>query len=338
DLPNRFRVQDIDPVLFDHQIIDIKQYNAWEDQHLTPQQKNDIANLIYERFKDDTDLAIQNYFYVVEHTSEGVDALAGAIGARAVRSRNSQPPIKPQGISKGSNIRGIKVSWGQAKTFINDRFEALQKSVGQLPKNKLAYDGPNVNYKSSTQKPLEPTKNQIEVRKYYSGTEPENSASGSASCKVKKASGEGTKKLDESNRLNVGAGDNPRPGYRNGDINPRAEGVEVMDANNLVGIKTGSQAEVIVQNPHGYNALEGDIPRVIEPGGSLKIVGGEKKTYFSKIYKMNDEELSRYGFRLVNKGKASDDLMFGTQKTTSGDAFSEKALSKQLEVILRRLK
>ncbi|WP_315742546.1 restriction endonuclease fold toxin [Paenibacillus suaedae] len=194
DLPNRFRVQDIDPVLFDHQIIDIKQYNAWEDQHLTPQQKNDIAKLIYERFKDDTDIATQNYFFVVEHTSEGVDALAGAIGARAVRSRNPQPPIKPQGISKGSNIKGIKVNWGQATTFINERFEALQKSVGQLPKNKLAYDGPNVNYKSSTQKPLEPTKNQIEVRKYYPGTEPESSASGSASGKNKNSAGEGTPK------------------------------------------------------------------------------------------------------------------------------------------------
>ncbi|WP_268625605.1 hypothetical protein [Paenibacillus alvei] len=88
---------------------------------------------------------------------------------------------------------------------------------------------------------------------------------------------------------------------------------------------------------YGYDALEGDIPRVIEPGGSLKIVGGEKNPYFSKIYKMNDEELSRYGFKLVNKGKTSGDLMFGTQKITSGDAFSEKALSKQLEVILRRL-
>ncbi|KJB84552.1 hypothetical protein AZ66_30505, partial [Paenibacillus sp. E194] len=121
-------------------------------------------------------------------------ALAGAIGARAVRSRNPQPPIKPQGISKGSNIKGIKVNWGQATTFINDRFEALQKSVGQLSKNKLAYDGPNVNYKSSTQKPLEPTRNQIEVKKYYPGSNPENSSSGSTSGKNKNSTGEGTPK------------------------------------------------------------------------------------------------------------------------------------------------
>ncbi|WP_139070820.1 nucleotidyltransferase domain-containing protein, partial [Paenibacillus sp. KS1] len=39
---------------------------------------------------------------------------------------------------------------------------------------------------------LEPTKNQIEVRKYYPGTEPENSASGSTSGKNKNSSGEGT--------------------------------------------------------------------------------------------------------------------------------------------------
>ena len=117
-MPNRFRVKDIDPVLFDHQITDIKQYNVWEDQHLTPDQKNEIAKLIYKKFKDDTDLAVENYFYVVEHTSEGVDALAGIIGARSVRSRNPQKPSKPQGISKG-NIKEIKVNWGQAVTFIN---------------------------------------------------------------------------------------------------------------------------------------------------------------------------------------------------------------------------
>ncbi|CAH8713354.1 phage late control D family protein [Paenibacillus thiaminolyticus] len=91
---------------------------------------------------------------------------------------------------------GSTVNWGQAKTFINERFEALQKSAGQLSKNKLAYDGPSANYKSSTQKPLEPTKNQIEVRKYYPGSNPENSASGSTLGKNKKSSGEGTGKIE----------------------------------------------------------------------------------------------------------------------------------------------
>ncbi|EPY12723.1 MULTISPECIES: hypothetical protein [Paenibacillus] len=121
DLPNRFRVQDIDPVLFDHQIIDIKQYNAWEDPHLTPQQKNEIAKLIYERFKDDTDIATQNYFFVVEHTSEGIDVLAGAIGSRKgkgfVCDHNPQLHRKPQGISKGIIVFGLRTSmmhlcWG----------------------------------------------------------------------------------------------------------------------------------------------------------------------------------------------------------------------------------
>ncbi|TQR42777.1 hypothetical protein [Paenibacillus popilliae] len=178
-------------------------YNPWEDDFLAPQTKNDIANDIKRLWGSnqeggqlvDGELAAQNYLYIVDHTSEGA-ALAGGISGFKGSNRRSPPqqPIKPQGISKGSNIKEIKVNWGQATTFINDRFEALQKSVGQLPKNKLAYDGPNVNYKSSTQKPLEPTKNQIEVRKYYPGTEPENSASGSASGKNKNSSGNGTGK------------------------------------------------------------------------------------------------------------------------------------------------
>ncbi|WP_268625613.1 contractile injection system protein, VgrG/Pvc8 family [Paenibacillus alvei] len=176
-------------------------YNPWEDDFLAPQTKNDIANDIKRLWGSnqeggqlvDGELAAQNYLYIVDHTSEGA-ALAGGISGFKGSNRRSLPqqqPIKPQGISKGSNIKGIKVNWGQATTFINDRLEALQRSVGQLPRNKLAYDGPNVNYKSSTQKPLEPTKNQIEVRKYYPGTEPENSASGSASGKNKNSSGEG---------------------------------------------------------------------------------------------------------------------------------------------------
>ncbi|MDG0875578.1 hypothetical protein L5D93_25410 [Paenibacillus thiaminolyticus] len=87
---------------------------------------------------------------------------------------------------------GATVNWGQAKTVIKEGWEAFQKSAGQLSKNKLAYDGPNANYKSSTQKPLEPTKNQIEVRKSYPGSDPKNSASGSTPGKNKNSSGKGT--------------------------------------------------------------------------------------------------------------------------------------------------
>jgi phage baseplate assembly protein gpV len=320
DLPNRFRVQDIDPVLFDHQIIDIKQYNAWEDQHLTPEQKNEIAKLIYERFKDDTDLATQNYFFVVEHTSEGVDALAGAIGARAVRSRNTQPPIKPQGISKGSNIKGIKVNWGQAKTFINDRFEALQKSVGQLPKNKLAYDGPNVNYKSSTQKPLEPTKNQIEVRKYYPGTEPENSASGSASGKNKNSTGEGTSKssnqylqkpADENGTLNIGARGKPTEGAYNIDIDPKASGVHYGDATKLTNIKTGSQSKIIIENPYGYDPLNTEVTRVLSRNGEIIITGS--RSNMNKLVRTLDDK----GLKI--KGERREIPNDGSYLTTDGE-------------------
>ncbi|WP_338125203.1 nucleotidyltransferase domain-containing protein [Paenibacillus dendritiformis] len=104
-----------------------------------------------------------------------------------VVERNNKP--KYGVVPKGG---GSTVNWGQATTVIKESLEAFQKSAEQLSKNKLAYDGPNANYKSSTQKPLEPTKNQIEVRKYYPGSNPENSASGSTSGKNKNSSGEGT--------------------------------------------------------------------------------------------------------------------------------------------------
>ncbi|WP_420916887.1 polymorphic toxin type 47 domain-containing protein [Paenibacillus thiaminolyticus] len=121
---------------------------------------------------------------------------------------------------------GSTVNWGQAKTFINERFEALQKSAGQLSKNKLAYDGPSANYKSSTQKPLEPTKNQIEVRKYYPGSDPKNSASGSTSGKNKNSNGKGTGAFNYK----------PKPGF---DLDWRGSGKKINDALNEAFRRTG---------------------------------------------------------------------------------------------------
>ncbi|EGO63273.1 hypothetical protein, partial [Acetonema longum] len=118
-------------------------------------------------------------------------------------------------------------------------------------------------------------------------------------------------------KLNIGAGDNPQSGYRNVDIDPKIASVEKMDANNLSSIKTASQAEVLVQNPRGFNPLESDIPRVMQPDGKLTIVGNMSNKDFNKIFNMSEEQLARYGFKLETKGVASDALTVGC-KTTDG--------------------
>ncbi|WP_185929562.1 contractile injection system protein, VgrG/Pvc8 family [Paenibacillus popilliae] len=304
-------------------------YNPWEDDFLAPQTKNDIANDIKRLWGSnqeggqlvDGELAAQNYLYIVDHTSEGA-ALAGGISGFKGSNRRSPPqqPIKPQGISKGSNIKEIKVNWGQATTFINERFEALQKSVGQLPKNKLAYDGPDMNYKSSTQKPLEPTKNQIEVRKYYPGTEPENSASGSASGKNKNSTGEGTSKssnqylqkpADENGTLNIGARGKPTEGAYNIDIDPKASGVHYGDATKLTNIKTGSQSKIIIENPYGYDPLNTEVTRVLSRNGEIIITGS--RSNMNKLVRTLDDK----GLKI--KGERREIPNDGSYLTTDGE-------------------
>ncbi|MDT8979319.1 CdiA family toxin C-terminal domain-containing protein [Paenibacillus sp. chi10] len=132
-----------------------------------------IAGSFKEAFNPDDPLS-------KEHWMGSFDVFTLILGAKGAAPKGSGPTLP----KVNAKTPVPTVNWG-----IKERLEAFQQSASQLSKNKLVYDGPNANYKSSTQKPLEPTKNQIEVRKYYPGSNPETSASGS---KNKKSSGEGT--------------------------------------------------------------------------------------------------------------------------------------------------
>lgn len=108
-------MQDIDPKL-EVYITDVKHYNAWEDQRLSPEQKNAVAHLIIEKFKDHSDFATNNYFYIVEHTSEAA-ALAGSISGIKLANRgpNTRPPFKLKDVNirktVGNKVTEIKVDW-----------------------------------------------------------------------------------------------------------------------------------------------------------------------------------------------------------------------------------
>ncbi|WP_238552961.1 hypothetical protein [Paenibacillus alvei] len=140
-----------------------------------------IAGSFKEAFNPDDPLS-------KEHWMSSFDVVTLILGARGAAPKGSGPTLPKVNAKTPVPIGGgSTVNWG-----IKERLEAFQQSASQLSKNKLVYDGPNANYKSSTQKPLEPTKNQIEVRKYYPGSDLKNSASGSTSGKNKNSSGAGT--------------------------------------------------------------------------------------------------------------------------------------------------
>lgn len=339
-----FQLRDIDDKLrFGN--INPETYNPWEDDFLVPQMKNDIANDIKRRWGPNQDrgklvdgeFAAQNYLYIVDHTSEGA-ALAGGIPGYKGSNRRSLPPsIRSQGISQRSNSKGFKVNWGQATTFIKERLEALQKSAEQLNKHNVVLDGPSGDYKSSTQKPQELTKNQIEFRKYFPGSDPENSASGSASGKGKKAS-EGTPKAPD---VTV----NFKSGYDKHLIE-----VEGFKAKPTIGIKGGHNLEnlekyildnfgdqvkninqAVTKTPHP------DIPGIYEVKYKLPVYDGlstanggkgnftgqwkeyknPKTVYDPKVF--SDEQILKLGREAMEEGIRSNRIRIDTRPNAVSD-------------------
>ncbi|MET1176123.1 RHS repeat-associated core domain-containing protein [Paenibacillus amylolyticus] len=140
---------------------------------------------------------------------------------------------------------------------------------------------------------------------------------------------------NESKTMNLGSGDNPLQGALNVDIR-KVNGVDVVASANHLPFSTCSFSEVIAQNPHGYDILKSDVPRILENGGIPKVVGGEKNPFFKNMVSADAKYFEQFGFELVSREKASGDLMFGVQKTTDGKIFSDKSLERQYEVILRR--
>nr|WP_282446278.1 RHS repeat-associated core domain-containing protein [Paenibacillus silvae] len=87
---------------------------------------------------------------------------------------------------------------------------------------------------------------------------------------------------NNSKTMNLGSGDNPLKGAINVDMR-NVNGVDVVANANHLPFSTRSFSEVIAQNPHGYDILKSGVPRILENGGVLKVVGGEKNPFFKNM-------------------------------------------------------
>ena len=60
-----------------------------------------------------------------------------------------------------------------------------------------------------------------------------------------------------------------------------------------------------MQNPYGYNALDSEVYRVLQSGGTIEITGGMSNKFFNSIYNMSAEQLRSMGYTIVTKGVSS---------------------------------
>lgn len=129
--------------------------------------------------------------------------------------------------------------------------------------------------------------------------------------------------------LNIGAGKKPIEDAYNIDLNPSVTGVHAGDATNLSNITTRSQSKLIMQNPYGYNALNPEVSRVLQQGGTIEMTGGMSNRFFNRIYNMSAQELQEAGYSLVSKGQV---VSAGPAYTTTGEVIK----STTMEIVLRK--
>ena len=101
------------------------------------------------------------------------------------------------------------------------------------------------------------------------------------------------------------------------------------DVTNLSNVATGSQSKVIMQNPYKYDALNSEVNRVLQNGGTVEISGGLSNGTFNKIYNSSAEHMGELGYDIVSKG-----MVENAEKgfTTSGKPIN----STIYEIILRK--
>ena len=134
--------------------------------------------------------------------------------------------------------------------------------------------------------------------------------------------------------LNLGSGDNPlkQRGVINVDIRVLAEVDVLADANSLP-FQARLFDKIISQNPR-FHLLTSDAIRVLKPGGRLYAIGNMSNKFFAWLLKANPAD---YGLKLVYKGPASEELLFGTMKHTTGQVISPGAIEKMQQVIFEKL-
>ncbi len=132
---------------------------------------------------------------------------------------------------------------------------------------------------------------------------------------------------DPNQVLNLGSGRNPMPGAVN--IDPIAHpSVDVVASAENLPFGNEYFKEVVSINPHNptlppgefFNPLEGDVSRVLQPGGRVTVVGQRASFSFREISRLSDDQLTALGFRrLGDVGPVEARFIFGAPQTIEGN-------------------
>lgn len=116
-LPNQLRKQEMWAILGSKEIYKPEDYDAWEDNRLSLEDKIMIANGLEKEFKTVTDAAVLNYFYIRENIDNG-PALIGTI-----------PQIKlPKGVHRTIDKLKVELRTGLGKKVTNLRQNLSKES------------------------------------------------------------------------------------------------------------------------------------------------------------------------------------------------------------------
>mgnify|MGYP005777248851 CR=1 FL=1 len=132
---------------------------------------------------------------------------------------------------------------------------------------------------------------------------------------------------DKNGTLNIGAGRKPIEGAYNIDLNPATPGVYTGDATNLTNIASGSQSKIIIENPYGYNPLNPEIIRVLEPGGVIEVTGSKANGFVNKI----PQQAQQMGFSVTEVQVPN----VGQFTTTNGVVISSERTPTFIKYILK---
>ena len=120
----------------------------------------------------------------------------------------------------------------------------------------------------------------------------------------------------ESFVLNLGAGTNPMAGAVNLDLRA-LNGINVVADATKLPFRSATFSEVNSINPFGFNPVNAETARVMQPGGLLHVTGTANNRFAQP---MNALDARAAGFEVVSSRPMIDAHAFGTQRATTGGA------------------
>jgi hypothetical protein len=110
-------------------------------------------------------------------------------------------------------------------------------------------------------------------------------------------------------------------------------GVDVAADAKALPFESKSFSEAHAINPHGFNPVNPETARVMQPGSRLYVTGTERNSFAKP---MGAAEAEAAGFKLIESGPMIGQHNFGTQRATTGGALSTKSSTTTVYEVIKK--